>query len=106
MRLLLAASVTGLLFAGGCSNKPEKACKHMIDLAMTELDQQIAKLDKLDPDGKSKQLIEGMRDRAKAKTQSDLDTCVSKMKEHDVDASCILAADSLDEAQKCMRRKK
>jgi outer membrane murein-binding lipoprotein Lpp len=106
MRLLLAASVTGLLFAGGCSSKPEKACQHMIDLATSELDKEIEKLEKLDPDGKSRQFMQQMRDRAKASTGSDLETCVTKMKEHDIDASCILGADSLDEAQRCMRRKK
>ncbi|MBA2543822.1 MAG: hypothetical protein H0V17_29530 [Deltaproteobacteria bacterium] len=94
--LLLALSVST-----GCG-KPnhEKACKHMIELATEELDAEIEKIDKL---GGSKDFGKGLREAAAKSRDTDLATCASKMKEHDIDPDCINDADSLAEAQRCLK---
>ncbi len=93
--------------AAGCSKpRNEKACKHMLSLATAELDKQIDQIDKLDKDGSMKKMVVEMKERAEAQSASDLATCVSKMEEHDIDPSCILAADTLDETQSCLVRRR
>jgi hypothetical protein len=105
--LLLAASVTGLLFAGGCKkSNPEAACKHLIDLASVELEQQIEKINKLDTDGSMKKMADGLREKAKASSGSDLETCKAKMEAKGVDPSCILDAKTLAAATACMAKAK
>jgi hypothetical protein len=79
-RLLLAASVTGLLFGAGCKkSSPEAACKHLMDLASDELEQQIVKINELDKTGSMKGFADGLREKAKASSGSDLETCKTKM---------------------------
>jgi hypothetical protein len=108
MRKLAAVSILLAALATGCAKKPsyENACKHMIDLATDELDKQIEKISKLDKDGSMKKMVEGMRDKAKSSRGSDLETCVKKSEEKGIDASCVLAADSLDQAMLCGRKTK
>lgn len=88
--------------ATACSkSKTEKACAHMIDLARAELDKQIATID----DGAMKKMLVEMKEKAEAQSDSDLATCAKKMDERDIDAGCILDADTLDEAQGCLFKK-
>jgi hypothetical protein len=102
--ILLALAVP---LAAGCSkSKTDKACKHMIDLATKELDKQIVEIDRLDKDGSMKKMMVGLKEKAEAQTSSDLATCAAKMEEHDIDESCILDADTLDEAQSCLVKKR
>jgi hypothetical protein len=103
MRLLLAASVTAALLAAGCSKKAsyENACKHMLNLATDELEKEIEKINKLDKDGSMKKMADGLRDKAKSSTVTDLETCKAKMEEKGVDASCVLDAKTLAQATLC-----
>lgn len=101
--LLLAFGV-----ATGCKSSHEKACKHMIDLATEELDKEIEKLEKLeklDSNNSMKGFAKELREKADKSRDTDLETCASKMKEHDIDPGCITDADSLEEAQRCLRKK-
>lgn len=103
----LAVLVALLLPATACSKSShEKACKHMIDLASKEIDKQIAELDRLDKNGSMKSMLVEMRAKAEEQRDSDLETCGKKMSEHDIDASCILDADDLEEAQGCLLKRK
>jgi len=108
MKKLAVLALLVLPLATGCKSKSEKACQHMIDLATEELDKEIEKIEKLgelDKDGSMKKMAQGLREKAKAKTASDLETCATKMEEHDIDASCILDADSIAEAQRCLKKR-
>jgi hypothetical protein len=98
----LAVLVALAAFATGCSKKSnyDKACQHLVDLAKQELDAEVEKLDK---QGMGK-LGKELRDRAEASTSSDLATCAKKAEERGIDADCVSGADSLAEAQACLRK--
>jgi hypothetical protein len=98
MRTLLAVCLA-LSVATGCSKgDPEQACKHMLDLAHADLQKSLAELEK----SGNGDMLKGLKEQAEAKRDSDLATCVSKVKEHDIDTGCILKANNLDDAQRCL----
>ena len=102
----LAVLALLLPLAVGCSkSKPEKACHHLMDLATEELEKEIAKIEKLDGGELSKKMAGELREQAKASSSSDIDICVRKMEEMNVDTSCVLDADSIDEATSCLRKR-
>ena len=96
---MIALGVIWFLTRGG--GDYEKACTHMIDLANKELDTMLA--------GMPDDVGEGIRDlkeQAAKKRDSDMETCVDKMKEHKIDTKCILKANTLDETQQCLVRRR
>ena len=92
-----------VLVAAGCSKKAEheKACNHMIDLAVKDIDENIEKVKSSEVGADMAKSLEDMKDKAVAKRDSDLATCVSKIGEHDINTDCILKADKLDDLQSC-----
>lgn len=106
MRTFLGVTISALIALGVIwfltrNNDYEKACEHMIDLANKELDTMLAGM----PDDVSDGLRD-LKEKAAAKRDSDMETCVEKSKEHKIDTKCILAASSLDEAQRCLVRRR
>jgi hypothetical protein len=102
MRTLLAVSIA-LSFALGCSKSKgdyTKACEHLLELAHKDLEASLASM----PEDMREKMAD-LKDKAEAQRGSDLATCVAKSEEHDVDTSCILKADKLDDAQGCLARR-
>jgi hypothetical protein len=101
MRTLISLSFA-LIVATGCSKKSgdyQAACEHMIELAKADIE---ANIQKMGPDMAS--FGKELREKAEATTKSDLETCISKSKEREVDASCILDAKTIDEVGPCLQK--
>ena len=101
MRTLLAVSIA-LTFALGCSKKGDysKACEHLLELAHKDLEASLASM----PEDMRKGMSD-LKAKAESSRDSDLATCIAKSEEHGVDASCILKADTLDDAQACLSKR-
>lgn len=90
-----------LALAAGCAKKADykAACEHLIELGKADIEANIAKLGPEMAD-----VGEKLRAQAAATAQSDLETCVRKSEERNVDTRCILDAKTIDEASLCLRR--
>jgi hypothetical protein len=97
-----------LLVAAGCSKPtPEKACKHILELTMKDLDRQIENAGMAGGDmGASMQgSLTAMKKEMKEKI-GDAEACGKKLEASGVDLACILDADRIDGVAACMQSKK
>ena len=97
------AAVLALLLAACSKPTPEKACKHMLDLATKEIDRQLDSMQMAGGDMSTRmqgQLV-AMKKERQSSRDADVDKCVKAIELRDVDPSCLADADRLHEATAC-----
>jgi hypothetical protein len=101
-RLLLATTIVGALFAGGCRKAtPEKACKHLKALASAQVDREIKRMNGYGRGGEAVGLAADVKQKAK---DFDVDACAAGLEAKGVDPNCVADAATVIEAAACMRK--
>ncbi len=100
-------AVLALLLATGCSKPtPEKACKHVIDLSIKEVDRQLDHLTMAGGDyGVSMrgELVATKKEMQSRRT-ADVEKCMTRVEQSDIDTGCLMDAERLDGVLKCFGR--
>jgi hypothetical protein len=95
--ILLIGSITTA--CSKSSGDYRKACEHLLVLAERDLEKSIASF----PED-MKDTGATLREQARASRDSDLATCVAKGEERGIDTKCVLGAETLDDAARCLRK--